>query len=130
MALANIKFIREIMSAGHTTGEVFGNYIIYDIGNKEIAKVYIGDSDMYSHYTGVTVKIIHKLNGEIDACYFPFSNYFKPVQCSSGDRLWYQYVDGDEWYFSQYEHVLPTPADFANLANAVERYIELFERGF
>ena len=125
--MENIKFIRQIMSYGNKEGKEIGNYMVYDLGNGNRAKVCVNGGNIWGQSHGIEVTILHKLNGKIDFCYFPFSNYFQPVQCSPGAPKWYQHIENGRWYFSQmYSHVLPKSYDYENIASAVEEYMDLF----
>ena len=131
--MENIKFIREIMSHGKIQGRPTGDCMYYNLGGQRLAKARVtgGRPDLSiptageSH--GVKVDIISKVTGIIDSCYFPFQNYFKPVQCSPSAPTWYQYVHNGKWNFCEKKHVLPTEDDYKNLAGAIEEYIGYFK---
>ena len=117
--MENIKFIKTIMSNSNIKGEIYGNCIYYNSDNANVAKVWC-ESDC------VRVKIVNKKEGEIDNGTFPFANYFKPKQCSKNAPKWHQHIDNGDWYFSNYEHCLPTIEDFISIASAIEKYIKIF----
>ena len=131
--MENIKFIRTIMSYGKKTGRPMGDCMYYDLGGQRLAKACVtGGKPGVSIPTageshGVKVDIISKTTGIIDSCYFPFQNYFKPVQCSPCAPTWYQCIDHGKWRFCEKENVLPTEDDYKNLAGAIKEYIEYFK---
>ena len=77
---------------------------------------------------GVNIKVINKIDGEVDRAFLPLENYFKPTQCSPGAPKWTPHIENGKWYFSDtYSHVLPKENDYMNLAAAIDQYIILFE---
>ena len=130
--MEDIKFIKAIMSRGNKEGKPIGNCMYYDLHNQRLAKIYVtGNRPGKSIGTagqshGIMVDVFNKSEGKIDNCYFPFQNYFEPVQRGlgagiSGSRLCYNYVDNGSWNFP------PTESDYKKIAYAVEEYIGLFE---
>lgn len=112
------KFVEHIAREFH----VIGKCVYYAFSNGNRGKIWCSEC-------GVHAEIIHIKNGKVDAAYFPFSDYFEPVQCSQGAPYWTQNLDSNnKWrYEDVYPHVLPKESDYRNLAIAIDNYFNLFE---
>lgn len=119
--MENIKFIKKITDYIEKDKTIIGDYVYYNLANGNKVK-------MGCYKLGVSAEVINKIDGKIDCADFPFSNYFKPTQCSEGAPQWTQYITNGRWYFSEmYSHVLPKEDDYMRLAEALNWYIEMYE---
>lgn len=119
--MENIKFIKKITDYIEKDKTIIGDCIYYNLANGNKVK-------MWCYNLGVRADVINKIDGKIDCADFPFSNYFKPTQCSEGAPQWTQYITNGRWYFSEmYSHVLPKEDDYMRLAEALNLYIEMYE---
>lgn len=119
--IKDIKFIKTITNYLDREPTIIGNHIYYKLQNMNIIKTWC---EKY----GVYIQVINQAKGIIDTTFLPFDKYFKPVRCHEGTKLWYQYIDGDCWFFEGvYSHVLPKPEDYQKLCDAMENYIKMFE---
>lgn len=126
--MENIKFIREIMRNSKTeNGREIGDAIYYSFDNGNRAKVYVEGGNIYREAHGVKVEIVHKTGGAVDSAYFPFEDYFDPVQCSPNAPKWTPHIVDGKWYFNQYPHCLPKRKDFDRLAASVDEYMGFFK---
>lgn len=119
--MQNVKFILKITDYIKGDREIIGDCVYYNLDSGNKVK-------LWCYEYGVTAEIINKIKGKVDSVYFPFANYFEPVQCSSKSPMWTQYINHGKWNFEdEYAHVLPKESDYDNLAEAIETYIEMYE---
>lgn len=123
--MEDIKFVKEIFGKNRFYSD-FGNARYYPLANGKRVKVFVEGGGKYREAHGVMAIVIDKKDGEIDRCYFPFENYFKPVQCSPNAPLWTPHIDNGKWYFSHYPHCHPSQNDFNNITKAVFEYMDMF----
>lgn len=118
--MENIKFIKTITDQINREGIVAGNCIYFNLSDGNKAKTWCDE-------LGVRIKIINRIDGEVDGVYLPFENYFNPTQCSKNAPKWYQHIDCGRWYFeNQYTHVLPKEDDYKRIAEAMEKYMDIY----
>ena len=98
---------------------IVGQYAFLPRKNGNNIKIGVNDNS-------VVCRAVSRTGGEIDMTQLYFSQYFTPKRVSPGSPWWNQHIDNGKWYFSNYEHCLPTDDDYKAIADALDDYICLF----
>lgn len=119
--MENIKYMTEITQYINREQTIVGNCVYFSLANGNNVCV-------YCETNAVEAQVINKTLGNVDRVELPFENYFSKTCTTPGAPQWTPHIDGGRWYFSEsYSHVIPKSADFKRLADAIEKYISLYE---